>query len=95
MHAFTSIVALALAALALAQAPPQGQPNRPPGPPPGYGEPCPPSFKLQCCQHVVSAQDAGLFKITVDAKANPGLAATACTSPRHSKLSNLFAEARE
>jgi hypothetical protein len=71
MHAFTAIVTIALAAFATAQAPP------PQGPPPP-GEPCPPQFKLQCCQHVISAQDASLFSITIDPRANPGLASTGC-----------------
>jgi hypothetical protein len=74
MHAFTAIITLAIAALASAQAPPAG----PPAGPPPQGEPCPPQFKLQCCQHVISAQDASLFKINVDPKVNPGLASTGC-----------------
>lgn len=61
---------LAFAAVAFAQgAAPQGGAD---------AEPCPPQFKLQCCQHVISAPDAALFKITVDPKANPGLAGTSC-----------------
>jgi hypothetical protein len=64
------MISLAFVALVSAQAPPAGGA--------AAGEPCPPQFTLQCCQHVISAVDAGKFNIQVDAKANPGLAGTSC-----------------